>query len=295
MRERSLSATYNHFLILVRRVLWVLAGTLWLWDPGAAFGAEDIPFRMSDGETIVGEFYEGGSSAPFVLMLQQCDPRLPQSYYGSTASYLSGQGIDVLTLDYRGYGKSVNDEIDFVLSSELDLDEANAELERRYGGEENLVRIYESTVEKWHSDVQEVLQIARQSGIADGEFYLLGASCSASIVLKAMEMRDAPDVSGAVLVSGRLIERYLGVAADEQLQHEAVAPLLLLAAIADEGALGDARRVMDSSTNLDDRMYVVGGDLHGMHLLNGRAELSAIILQFIRRVSAKDEEESRVQ
>lgn len=63
-----------------------------------------IPAR--DGSPIAARVYDSTDPAPRAVALVQAGTAIPQSFYRHFAAHLAGQGIAVVTFDYRGIGDS---------------------------------------------------------------------------------------------------------------------------------------------------------------------------------------------
>jgi dienelactone hydrolase len=81
-----------------------------------AFGAQpaaprDVDITAPDGIKLKATYYAAGKPGPGVLLLHMCNSN--RKAWEPVASQLSAEGIHALTLDYRGYGESQGERIDF--------------------------------------------------------------------------------------------------------------------------------------------------------------------------------------
>lgn len=67
----------------------------------------EITLTAQDGYRIGATLFEGGARAVLILPATG----VPQSYYARFATYLADRGFTVLTLDYRGIGRSLHGDI----------------------------------------------------------------------------------------------------------------------------------------------------------------------------------------
>jgi len=108
----------------------------------------DIP--MSDGVVLKGTYFSPGAQGPAVLLLQQCDK--DRRAWVSFATDLSGAGMHVLTLDFRGLGES--------------------------GGKPVSAEERQGLAGKWPADVDAALAfLLRQKGVDESRIAVGGASC----------------------------------------------------------------------------------------------------------------------
>ena len=71
----------------------------------------DVDITAPDGIKLKATFYAAGKPGPGVLLLHMCNSN--RKAWEPVASRLSAAGINALTLDYRGYGESEGERIDF--------------------------------------------------------------------------------------------------------------------------------------------------------------------------------------
>ena len=64
----------------------------------------DLSLKAKDGTTLKATFYPAAKSGPGVILLHQCNR--DRKAWEPLATALSNSGINVLTLDFRGYGES---------------------------------------------------------------------------------------------------------------------------------------------------------------------------------------------
>ena len=77
---------------------------------GVSCKAQELPaprvvdLKAQDGTTLKATFFAAAKPGPGVLLLHQCNQQ--RKNWDELAGRLAGTGINVLTLDYRGYGES---------------------------------------------------------------------------------------------------------------------------------------------------------------------------------------------
>src|SRR5690242_2266929 len=78
---------------------------------GTAPAPRDVDITAPDGIKLKATFYSAGKPGPGVLLLHMCNSN--RKAWEPVASQLAAVGINALTLDYRGYGESEGERIDF--------------------------------------------------------------------------------------------------------------------------------------------------------------------------------------
>ncbi|HJT01914.1 MAG TPA: hypothetical protein VJ756_22660, partial [Terriglobales bacterium] len=94
----------------------VFASLLLFFVTFPAFAAQppaprDVDITAPDGIKLKATYYAAGKPGPGVLLLHMCNSN--RKAWEPVASQLSAAGINALTLDYRGYGESEGERIDF--------------------------------------------------------------------------------------------------------------------------------------------------------------------------------------
>ena len=142
----------------------------------AASKEKVVDLTAADGTKLKATYFSAGKPGPGVLLLHQCN-RNRQSWYG-LADQLAAAGINVLALDYRGFGESGG-----VPHEKATQQEAVAEQA------------------KWPSDIDVAFQyLQSQPGVSRDVIGVGGASCGVGNSV-ATAMRH-PEVRSMVLLSG---------------------------------------------------------------------------------------------
>ena len=148
--------------------------------PGAAQSAPEprvVSLTAADGAVLKATYFAAGKPGPGVLLLHQCNQG--RKGWDGLAEHLALRGINVLTLDYRGFGES-----DGVRYEKLTPDEAG-----------KLVH------EKWPSDFDMALQyLEAQPGVSREIIGAGGASCGVNNSVQLA--RRHPEVKALMLLSG---------------------------------------------------------------------------------------------
>src|SRR6202167_3431576 len=76
----------------------------------ALCGQRVVDLTAPDGTHLKATYFDAGKPGPGVLLLHQCNR--DRKVWDGLATQLSAAGINVLTLDYRGFGESAGDRFD---------------------------------------------------------------------------------------------------------------------------------------------------------------------------------------
>ena len=149
-----------------------------LLPASTAFAAERaVDLTASDGTKLKATYFAADKAGPGVLLLHQCNRQ--RKVWDDLAQQLASAGINVLTLDYRGYGESGGDRFD-----KLPPQEAS--------------RIQN---EKWPGDIDAAFAyLQSQPGVKRDTIGVGGASCG--VQNSVQTARRHPEVKSLVLLSG---------------------------------------------------------------------------------------------
>jgi alpha/beta superfamily hydrolase len=220
--------------------------------PGSSYG--EVSFTSEDGLVLSGRLYRPWAEKSFLLfappgksgvVLCHMYPS-DQSSWDTEARVLSGQGLTVLTFDFRGYGKSQG-------SKDIQL------IDR---------------------DVTAAVGFLRDAGVQ--ELVLVGASMGGTAALKAagqLQTLSSVRVAGVATLSAPV--EFMGISARESVPGLEI-PLLFVAAEDDSGAAG-ARDLQSLSGGRGDLQILSGVD-HGTDLLTGSqaGQVSILLLEFLQ-------------
>jgi dienelactone hydrolase len=143
-----------------------------------AFGAERVvDLTATDGTKLKATYFDAGKPGPGVLLLHQCNRQ--RKVWDQLGEQLAAAGINVLTLDNRGFGESGGEPHDRLTPAQ----------------EGQIV------IEKWPGDIDTALQyLEAQPGITHDVIGVGGASCGVNNSVQAA--RRHPEVRSLVLLSG---------------------------------------------------------------------------------------------
>ncbi len=174
----------------------------------AISGDRAVDLTASDGTKLKATYFSAGKPGPGVLLLHQCN-RNREVWYG-LADQLAAAGINVLALDYRGFGESGGVPNTKATPQELQAEQA-----------------------KWPGDIDVAFQyLQSQPGVARDTIGVGGASCgvnnSVQTALRHPEVRSLVLLSGATDYRGRQFLRtssipvFFGYAGDDEFPQSIV-------------------------------------------------------------------------
>lgn len=221
--------------------------------------AEELTLTTDKGFELKASYYQGNkTSERAVLLLHQCNYN--RSMYNEIGQQLSAQGIHALSLDFRGFGESVNDEFS------VEKVQALPREERR--------KAWRAMSAHWPSDVKLAYQHLTGQISSKGVVGVVGASCGGSQAITLAESNPV-NVIG-FFSSGQRdenIARYKKIMADK--------PTLIIAAEEDRGTYESAQKLFKTTTNGNSKFIAYKGDEHGYPLLDRDKQLASYIVGWL--------------
>ena len=135
---------------------------------------KDVDIKAPDGVSLRGTYFSAGRPGPAMLLLHQCN--MDRHAWDGLAEDLAGNGFQVLTIDFRGFGESGG-------SKSTDPSERAA------------------ARQKWPADVDAAFAyLTRQKGVDQSRIAVGGASCgvtqSSDLAARHHEIRAADAAFG---------------------------------------------------------------------------------------------------
>lgn len=136
-----------------------------------------VSLTAGDGTLLKGTYFASAKGGPGVLLLHQCNQQ--RKLWDVLGERLTAEGINVLTIDYRGFGESGGTPHDKLKPEE-----------------ENKIE-----TEKWPGDVEMAYQyLLTQPGVVRDRIGVGGASCGVNMAIKLA--RKHAEVNSLVLLAG---------------------------------------------------------------------------------------------
>ncbi len=217
----------------------------------------DADLSAPDGLKLKVTYFSTGKPGPGVLLLHQCNRE--RSTWDDLATRLSQAGINVLTMDYRGYGESGGDP--FV--SQTPEQQA-------------------ATQQKWPGDIDVAFQyLLAQPGVDRTQIGAGGASCgvdnSIQLARRHPEVKTLVLLSGATDDAGRLF-----------LEKSANLPVFISASADDGETLAYMRWLMSFSRDSQDKLVPYQAAGHGTEMFKVEKGLEPLILDWYQVTLRQD-------
>jgi dienelactone hydrolase len=211
----------------------------------------DADLSAPDGLKLKVTYYSAGKPGPGVLLMHQCNR--DRTTWAPLATQLSLAGINVLTLDYRGFGESGGDPI----NSQTPEQQA-------------------ATQQKWPGDIDVAFQyLLAQPGVDKAHIGAGGASCgvnnSIQLALRHPEVKTLVLLSGSTDDAGRIY-----------LQKSAGLPLFVSASADDGNTLEYMRWLMAFSLDPRNKLVPYQAAGHGTEMFKVEKGLEPMILEWFQ-------------
>ncbi|MGB7621015.1 MAG: alpha/beta fold hydrolase [Terriglobia bacterium] len=235
-------------------VTWVIFASLLVLIPAATpvRAAQAISLTAPDGTILKASFFASAKPGPGVLLLHQCNRQ--RKSWDELAGGLAASGINVLTLDYRGFGESGGTPFD-----KLQPPEQN-----------------KMVTETWPGDIDVAFKyLVSQPGVTRDVIGAGGASCGVNQSIRLA--RRHPEVKSLVLLSG-------GTDREGRLFLQSSKTLPVFTSAADDDAFGRLTDIMQwlfsVSRNPASRFahFAKGG--HGAEMFAANPELPGLITEW---------------
>lgn len=221
--------------------------------------AADITLTTKQGFNLKGDYFASNKkSERGVLMLHQCNYN--RTMYDDIGAQLAKRGIHAMSLDFRGFGESANEEFSVESVQAIEVQEERRAAWRKIG-------------DHWPSDVQLAYDHLKSKLKGEGTIGVIGASCGGSQAITLAENNPIAVIS--FFSSGQReanIERYKNKLADK--------PTLIIAAEEDGGTYTSAQTLFTTAKNNNSRFIAYKGGEHGYPLLDSDTQLATTIVSW---------------
>jgi dienelactone hydrolase len=223
--------------------------------------AESITLEAKDGFSLSANYLKPESSSKRgVLMLHQCNA--DKSMYSDLATQAAAKGFHTLALDFRGYGKSV-DEI-------FSMDKMEAKAGNR---DELVAMVRKMRADHWPSDVELAYQYLADK-VGSQNIAFIGASCGGG---QAIILAEKKKPTSLTLFSSGMGERGI-----ERFVKLSDIPTLLIAAQGDEFTFNSAKKAFEKAKSLKSKIQLYKGDGHGLPLFNQDPHLAGTMVDWFQ-------------
>jgi len=217
--------------------------------------ADELILTTEEGFELKASYYQSNkTSNRAVLLLHQCNYN--RTMYNDIGQQLAEQGIHALSLDFRGFGASVNAEFNVEKVQVLPREE------RR--------KAWQKMSSDWPSDVQLAYNHLTSKISDKGIIGVVGASCGGTQAITLAENNPIKVIG--FFSSGQReenIERYKKVLAE--------LPTLIIASEEDRGTYESAQKLFSAATHENSKFIAYKGSEHGYPLLDKDKQLASYI------------------
>jgi dienelactone hydrolase len=210
---------------------------------------KDVDIKAPDGVNLKGTYFSAGKPGPAMLLLHQCN--MDRHAWDGLAADLAGNGFNVLTIDYRGYGESGGEK-------------ATDPAQRR------------ASVQKWPDDVDAAFAyLTSQKGVDQSRIAVGGASCgvtqSSDLAARHHEIR------ALMLLSGQASD-----GAKAYIAGNASLPVFGAASEGDTGAAKGIREAVAQSKDPKSVVKIYPGTEHGVPMFAKNPDLEPMIVAWLK-------------
>jgi len=210
---------------------------------------KDVDIQAPDGVNLKGTYFSAGRSGPAMLLLHQCN--MDRHAWDGLAADLAGNGFNVLTVDYRGFGESGG-------SKSTDPD-ARAAVRKNWPGDVDTAYAY----------------LTKQKGVDSSRIAVGGASCG---VTQSSDLAARHHEIRALLVLS-------GSASDAAKAYIASNPSLPVFGAASEGDTSAAKGIQEAvaaSKDPKSMVKIYAGTAHGVPMFAKNPELEPMIVAWLK-------------
>jgi dienelactone hydrolase len=240
----------NAFIKIISAALFTLT---------ASSQANELTLTTDKGFELKASYYQSNSKSDRgVLLLHQCNYN--RTMYNDIGQQLSDKDIHALSLDFRGFGESANDEFSVEKVQALPREERSA--------------AWQKMSEYWPMDVQLAYDHLKSKMSDKGVIGVVGASCGGSQAITLAE-KNPINVIG-FFSSGQRdenIARYKKILAEK--------PTLIIASEEDTNTYKSAQKLFTAATNISSKFIAYKGGAHGYPLLDSDAQLASYMVSWL--------------
>jgi dienelactone hydrolase len=225
----------------------------------ASSQANELTLTTDKGFKLKASYYQSKKTSDRgVLLLHQCNYN--RTMYNDIGQQLSDKGMHALSLDFRGFGESVNDEFSVEKINALPREEQRA--------------AWSKMSEYWPGDVQLAYDHLKSKMSDKGIIGVVGASCGGSQAITLAEKNPVKLIG--FFSSGQRkenIARYTKTLADK--------PTLIIASEKDTRTYESAQKLFTASTNKRSKFIAYKGGEHGYPLLDSDTQLASYMVSWL--------------
>jgi dienelactone hydrolase len=230
-------------VLLIATALTLVAGL------SAEVHKKDVDIKAPDGANLKGTYFSAGRPGPAILLLHQCN--MDRHAWDGLAQDLAGNGFQVLTIDFRGFGESGGEKL---------TDPAQRSAAR----------------EKWPGDVDAAYAyLVGQKGVDQAHVAVGGASCG---VTQSSDLAARhPEIKALLLLSGMASET-----AKTYIAGNPSLPVFGAASEGDTNAAKGIREAVAASKDPKSTVKIYAGTEHGVPMFAKNPDLVPMIVAWLK-------------
>lgn len=225
--------------------------------------AKEVTLTTLDKFSLKADFFQAtdkqgqmkGKKSRAVLMLHQCNYN--RSMYNTIGEQLAKRGIDALSLDFRGFGKSINEQYSVDLVRQLPKDKRG--------------EAWSAMSSHWPKDVKVAFDYLKNKAGKNSSVGIIGASCGGS---QAITLAENEDISAISFFSSSQNDKNITRFA----KTLAMKPTLIIASQDDGRTFTSAQELFTTTKNAKSKMISYKGSMHGYPLLDSDKQLNQTIV-----------------
>ncbi|MEP1093661.1 MAG: alpha/beta fold hydrolase [Cyclobacteriaceae bacterium] len=219
--------------------------------------AQEVTITLDDGYQVKGHVSTTSKAAPSVLLIHQCNRT--QEMWKPMVDELSAAGYNTLTVDMRGYGKSVSDKYNIETQD------------------------YDFVTQHFKLDIDAINEFWRNR-LPDSEFRVaIGASCGGALASKTAIKND--DIKALVLISPSFRAHWIEKEYRKQLGEQDELPILAIASEDDLNAMTYIDEAFVENSSALTQKIVYKKRMHGEPLFAHDPKLIPYVIDWIDRAT----------
>lgn len=223
--------------------------------------SQEVTLKSVDKFPLNGNYYAAKSNSNRgVLMLHQCNYN--QSMYEEIGAKLATNNVHALSIDFRGFGKSVTKEVDLKVLAKLPREKQR--------------QAWVDLVKDWPQDSQIAYDFLKSKLGKEGEISIVGASCGGG---QSMILAESNPVKALVFISSSVVQDS-PESIENYNQFHAKKPTLFIDSIKD-GSFEGLNRGFTLNTNTHSKLITFKGEEHGYPLFDLDPNLTQSISQWL--------------
>jgi dienelactone hydrolase len=216
--------------------------------------AAELTLTTAQGFDLKADYYKPESAAQRgVLLLHQCN--LNRTMYNDIGKGLGLRGMHALSMDFRGFGESIDDKTDM----------------KKFGR----IAVVRDYMGHWPKDVQLAYDFLREKVGKDGVIGVVGASCGGR---QAQILAENNPINALSFFSSNVVHNDDAAAGYKPIANK---PTLFISA--QDGTVAGIQRAFALNENINSKLISYKGEAHGYPLLEQDKHLTETMVDWFDR------------